>query len=62
MFTLDDIDAAFQNVTRLKYSQNYHISGKILFQIFTIFSNSFDNWLLHKSFVVYIQLTIGYDI
>ncbi|RWR72197.1 cleavage and polyadenylation specificity factor subunit 2 [Cinnamomum micranthum f. kanehirae] len=28
LFTLDDIDAAFQNVTRLTYSQNYHISGK----------------------------------
>lgn len=27
LFTLDDIDAAFQNVTRLTYSQNYHISG-----------------------------------
>ncbi|KAJ1694426.1 hypothetical protein LUZ63_011124 [Rhynchospora breviuscula] len=26
MFTLDDIDAAFQNVIRLKYSQNYHLS------------------------------------
>ncbi|XP_077241875.1 cleavage and polyadenylation specificity factor 100 [Tasmannia lanceolata] len=28
LFTLDDIDAAFQSVTRLTYSQNYHISGK----------------------------------
>ncbi|KAG9441265.1 hypothetical protein H6P81_017119 [Aristolochia fimbriata] len=28
LFTLDDIDTAFQNVTRLTYSQNYHISGK----------------------------------
>lgn len=28
LFTLDDIDAAFQNVTRLTYSQNYHLSGK----------------------------------
>ncbi|XP_078182695.1 cleavage and polyadenylation specificity factor 100 isoform X2 [Carex rostrata] len=28
MFTLDDIDAAFQNVIRLKYSQNYHLSEK----------------------------------
>ena len=29
LFTLDDIDSAFQNVTRLTYSQNYHLSGKI---------------------------------
>lgn len=28
LFTLDDIDSAFQNVTRLTYSQNYHMSGK----------------------------------
>lgn len=28
MFTLDDIDSAFQNVTRLTYSQNHHLSGK----------------------------------
>nr|CAD1821014.1 unnamed protein product [Ananas comosus var. bracteatus] len=28
LFSLDDIDAAFQNVTRLKYSQNYHLSDK----------------------------------
>ncbi|XAR53657.1 hypothetical protein NMG60_11022294 [Bertholletia excelsa] len=28
LFTLDDIDSAFQNVTRLTYSQNYHLSGK----------------------------------
>ncbi|XP_068645532.1 cleavage and polyadenylation specificity factor subunit 2 [Aristolochia californica] len=28
LFTLDDIDAAFQNVTRLTYSQNCHIAGK----------------------------------
>ncbi|KAL2920699.1 Cleavage and polyadenylation specificity factor subunit 2 [Bienertia sinuspersici] len=28
LFTLDDIDAAFQNVTRLTYSQNYHLSDK----------------------------------
>ncbi|KAF8369927.1 hypothetical protein HHK36_032046 [Tetracentron sinense] len=28
LFTLDDIDSAFQNVTRLTYSQNHHISGK----------------------------------
>lgn len=27
LFTLDDIDAAFQNVNRLTYSQNYHLSG-----------------------------------
>ncbi|KAK8946198.1 Cleavage and polyadenylation specificity factor subunit 2 [Platanthera guangdongensis] len=27
-FTLDDIDSAFQNVTRLTYSQNYHLSDK----------------------------------
>lgn len=27
LFTLDDIDSAFQNVTRLTYSQNYHLSG-----------------------------------
>lgn len=28
LFTLDDIDSAFQNVTRLTYSQNYHLSDK----------------------------------
>lgn len=28
LFTLDDIDSAFQNATRLTYSQNYHLSGK----------------------------------
>ncbi|XP_030475172.2 cleavage and polyadenylation specificity factor subunit 2 isoform X1 [Syzygium oleosum] len=28
LFTLDDIDSAFQNVTRLTYSQNHHFSGK----------------------------------
>ncbi|CAH9121693.1 unnamed protein product [Cuscuta epithymum] len=28
LFTLDDVDYAFQNVTRLTYSQNYHLSGK----------------------------------
>jgi cleavage and polyadenylation specificity factor subunit 2 len=28
LFTLDDIDSAFQNVTRLTYSQNHHMSGK----------------------------------
>ncbi|GLJ14052.1 hypothetical protein SUGI_0224770 [Cryptomeria japonica] len=27
LFTLDDVDAAFQNVTRLTYSQNYYFSG-----------------------------------
>ncbi|CAM8964805.1 unnamed protein product [Rhodiola kirilowii] len=28
LFTLDDIDSAFQNVTRLTYSQNHHLTGK----------------------------------
>lgn len=28
LFTLDDIDSAFQTVTRLTYSQNHHLSGK----------------------------------
>ncbi|KAH9647024.1 cleavage and polyadenylation specificity factor subunit 2 [Citrus sinensis] len=28
LFTLDDIDSAFQSVTRLTYSQNYHLSGE----------------------------------
>ncbi|MFS7950321.1 putative metallo-beta-lactamase, cleavage and polyadenylation specificity factor subunit 2 [Helianthus anomalus] len=28
LFTLDDIDSAFQNMTRLTYSQNCHLSGK----------------------------------
>uniref|UniRef100_A0A2N9EEK6 Cleavage and polyadenylation specificity factor subunit 2 n=1 Tax=Fagus sylvatica TaxID=28930 RepID=A0A2N9EEK6_FAGSY len=28
LFTLDDIDSAFQNMTRLTYSQNHHLSGK----------------------------------
>lgn len=28
LFTLDDVDSAFQNVTRLTYSQNYHLSDK----------------------------------
>jgi hypothetical protein len=30
LFTLDDIDSAFQSVTRLTYSQNHHLSGKHL--------------------------------
>ncbi|CAN4085894.1 unnamed protein product [Withania somnifera] len=28
LFTLDDIDSSFQNVTRLTYSQNHYMSGK----------------------------------
>ncbi|KAK4800101.1 hypothetical protein SAY86_025466 [Trapa natans] len=28
LFSLDDIDSAFQTVTRLTYSQNHHLSGK----------------------------------
>ncbi|KAL7108387.1 hypothetical protein ACP275_06G109300 [Erythranthe tilingii] len=28
LFTLDDIDSAFQNITRLNQSQNYYMSGK----------------------------------
>ncbi|KAG6422572.1 hypothetical protein SASPL_119149 [Salvia splendens] len=28
LFTLDDIDSAFQNIIRLTYSQNYYMSGK----------------------------------
>ena len=28
LFTLDDVDAAFQNVVRLKYSQNYILNGQ----------------------------------
>jgi len=28
LFTLDDIDSSFQDVTRLTYSQNHHMSGK----------------------------------
>ncbi|KAJ7974176.1 Cleavage and polyadenylation specificity factor subunit 2 [Quillaja saponaria] len=28
LFTLDDIDSAFQSITRLTYSQNHHLSGK----------------------------------
>ncbi|CAK7337311.1 unnamed protein product [Dovyalis caffra] len=28
LFSLDDIDSAFQNFTRLTYSQNHHLSGK----------------------------------
>ncbi|XP_043717262.1 cleavage and polyadenylation specificity factor subunit 2 [Telopea speciosissima] len=28
LFTLDDIDSAFQNVTKLTYSQNHHLTGK----------------------------------
>ncbi|TQE03901.1 hypothetical protein C1H46_010428 [Malus baccata] len=28
LFTLDDIDSAFQNFTRLTYAQNHHLSGK----------------------------------
>lgn len=28
LFTLDDIDSAFQVVKRLNYSENYHLSGK----------------------------------
>ncbi|KAK9103629.1 hypothetical protein Sjap_020883 [Stephania japonica] len=29
-FTLDDIDSAFQNIIRLTYSQNYHLSDTVL--------------------------------
>ncbi|XP_020273058.1 cleavage and polyadenylation specificity factor subunit 2-like [Asparagus officinalis] len=28
LFTMDDIDFAFQNITRLRYSQNHHLSDK----------------------------------
>ncbi|KAM7251113.1 hypothetical protein ACFE04_022996 [Oxalis oulophora] len=28
LFCLDDIDVAFQNITRLTYAQNYHLLGK----------------------------------
>ncbi|XP_050206694.1 cleavage and polyadenylation specificity factor subunit 2 [Mercurialis annua] len=28
LFSLDDIDSAFGNITRLTYSQNHHLSGK----------------------------------
>ncbi|OVA14042.1 Beta-lactamase-like [Macleaya cordata] len=28
LFSLDDIDSAFQSVTRLTYSQNHHLTGK----------------------------------
>lgn len=31
LFTLDDIDSAFQNIIRLTYSQNYYISGKLFY-------------------------------
>ena len=27
LFTLDDIDSAFQAMTRLTYSQNHHLTG-----------------------------------
>ena len=27
LFTLDDIDSAFQVMTRLTYSQNHHLTG-----------------------------------
>lgn len=32
LFTLDDIDSAFQNVTRLTYSQNHHLTGNKRFK------------------------------
>jgi hypothetical protein len=28
LFTLDDIDAAFKNVVKLKYSQNHLLNGQ----------------------------------
>jgi Cft2 family RNA processing exonuclease len=28
LFTLDDVDSAFQNIVRLKYSQNYLLNGR----------------------------------
>lgn len=31
LFTLDDIDSAFQNIIRLTYSQNYYMSGKLFY-------------------------------
>lgn len=36
LFTLDDVDSAFQNVTRLTYSQNYHLFGKDFDHVFHI--------------------------
>ena len=37
LFTLDDVDSAFQNVTRLAYSQNHHMSGSCWCQFFKLF-------------------------
>jgi Cft2 family RNA processing exonuclease len=61
MFTLDDIDAAFQNVIRLKYSQNYHLSGYYFSSKSLPFFPIHLTIGLYKSFVVYIHLTIGFD-
>lgn len=37
LFSLDDIDSAFQNFTRLTYSQNHHLSGAYFFFVFFFF-------------------------
>lgn len=37
LFTLDDVDSAFQNVTRLTYSQNHHLSGRYHYNFVNIF-------------------------
>lgn len=42
LFTLDDIDSAFQNITRLTYSQNYYMSGKFLVVLFSVSYRSSD--------------------
>lgn len=41
LFTLDDIDSAFQNVTRLTYSQNHHLSGTPIFLLALALFNCF---------------------
>ncbi|CAL5380920.1 unnamed protein product [Camellia sinensis] len=36
LFTLDDVDSAFQNVTRLTYSQNHHLSVPSILAVLNI--------------------------
>lgn len=60
LFTLDDIDSAFQNITRLTYSQNYHMSGKFSLRLSlhqSLFSKSF--WCLGTLWVVSFIISVN---
>lgn len=48
LFTLDDIDSAFQSMTRLTYSQNYYMSGKFLFSFLLLVFRRSGNIILMR--------------